>query len=63
MPTIREEEFELERNGKAMKIEMEFHDECRDQVAIKMVKYQQLVKAYHDAQVQPKYFQVRDQVI
>lgn len=46
-----------------MKIDMEFQNEKRDQATIKMSKYQQAVKQYHDARVFPRYFQDGDQVL
>lgn len=46
-----------------MKIDIEFRDEKREQVALKMAEYQQSVKSYHDAWVKPRYFQVGDQVL
>lgn len=63
IPTAQEEGCKPKENEEAMKVKMEFRDKRCDRAAIKMSKYHQIVKAYHDTWVKPRYFCVRDQVL
>lgn len=60
---LQEGRHERHPNHEAMKIDMEFRDEKREQDAIKMVEYEQAPKIYHDSWVKPRYFQVGDQLL
>ncbi|XP_019176170.1 PREDICTED: uncharacterized protein LOC109171572 [Ipomoea nil] len=63
IPTAREREFDPDNNDEMMTVELDTVDERREQVAKRIIEYQKKAKAYHDARVRPRYFQVGDFVL
>ncbi|VFQ76733.1 unnamed protein product [Cuscuta campestris] len=63
IPTFREVEYNEEENNESHMAELNMVEERRAMAEMKMMEYQQTVKAYHDNKVGPRYFQVGDEVL
>ncbi|VFQ62952.1 unnamed protein product [Cuscuta campestris] len=63
IPTFREAEYSEEENNESHMAELNMVEERRAMAKMKMMEYQQTVKAYHDNKVGPRYFQVGDEVL
>ncbi|XP_019196318.1 PREDICTED: uncharacterized protein LOC109190299 [Ipomoea nil] len=63
VPTAREKEFDPDANDEMMAVELDSVEEKREQVAKRVIEYQKKAKAYHDARVRTRYFQVGDFVL
>ncbi|XP_019173867.1 PREDICTED: uncharacterized protein LOC109169440 [Ipomoea nil] len=62
-PTSRVQQYEDPVNEQLLQLEKNFLEERRDAPQHRMTEYQRAVKRYHDAHVEPRYFDIGDIVL